>query len=345
MSEAKSKFPSGIAASLKRISSKIRKGLNRKRDDVAPVRLFVAAFGKHPGWDDHMEDIGLETDVLSTAKRILYYEGIQGNLENKEAWPDLEDKGLLREYRHQFIWAIGGEVVVGRMWSSRDGKGRTAYPMIVCVQCSGLALEWAVRNILPRLEELERVCTEDEASADEVRRAIENAQTEFRRLAQQDQPSEIRGVECPSALAKLVGQPGMGPDYEGLLRILYWMDREGVGICQVPGKTVFVQQRAHARVPAATGLQREAALLWVDFILGRLGAKTSVLVLMPLGESWMDVIAGGPTPAELYCIRAPSEGPSEAKVVPVTSSVEFNIDAVFLERIGSLLTGLPRGDN
>ncbi len=29
--------------------------------------IALGAFGKHPGWDDHIEDLGLETDSLIVA--------------------------------------------------------------------------------------------------------------------------------------------------------------------------------------------------------------------------------------------------------------------------------------
>jgi hypothetical protein len=32
--------------------------------------VFVAAFGKHPGWDDHIDDIGLETDIIISSRKI-----------------------------------------------------------------------------------------------------------------------------------------------------------------------------------------------------------------------------------------------------------------------------------
>ena len=40
--------------------------------------VALAAFGKHPGWDDHVEDLGLETQSLNLAKTVLYVDGIGG---------------------------------------------------------------------------------------------------------------------------------------------------------------------------------------------------------------------------------------------------------------------------
>ena len=39
-------------------------------------RVTLAAFGKHPGWDDHMPGIGVDTELLAHLKQALYVRGI-----------------------------------------------------------------------------------------------------------------------------------------------------------------------------------------------------------------------------------------------------------------------------
>ena len=63
--------------------------MSNLRKEVAQARVHVAAFGKHPGWDDHIEEIGLDSDLLVKAKRLLYTEGIAGNIDSG-AWEKLE---------------------------------------------------------------------------------------------------------------------------------------------------------------------------------------------------------------------------------------------------------------
>ena len=50
------------------------------RDEPPPAgdgpQVCLGAFGKHPGWDDHMDDLGLETESLLQAKHLLYVQGI-----------------------------------------------------------------------------------------------------------------------------------------------------------------------------------------------------------------------------------------------------------------------------
>ena len=59
-----------------------------------PLRagIEVAGFGKHPAWDDHIDDIGLNTETLVLAKQLLYSEGIATQLASG-AWDQLEKSG------------------------------------------------------------------------------------------------------------------------------------------------------------------------------------------------------------------------------------------------------------
>ena len=123
------------------ILKKIVERFNQRDRNEASKRVFIAAFGKHPGWDDHIDDIGLETDVLVTVKRILYIQGIGSNIDSG-SWDKLEEDQRLEKFGHVFVWCMNRDLVVGRLWSSQDGKGRSSYPMVVCVQCSKLPLPW-----------------------------------------------------------------------------------------------------------------------------------------------------------------------------------------------------------
>jgi hypothetical protein len=87
-------------------------------------QIWLGAFGKHPGWDDHIDDIGLETESLLLAKQILYVDGIGGQVNSGE-WERLDGARRLAEFKHIFLWKRGDAFLAGRIWSSRDGKNRT----------------------------------------------------------------------------------------------------------------------------------------------------------------------------------------------------------------------------
>jgi hypothetical protein len=202
--------------------------------------------------------------------------------------------------------------------------------MVVCVQCRQLPLDWILKNILPRLEKVEQTCAAT-ASASDVYAAIDNARDEFRRLAQQSPPSADLLTPHTGTLAKLAEDPEMGPDDQGLLRILYHIEREVARYGPADATKTKEFRPTFLRIPASRVSSSESALLWISFLLAKLGRGTPVLVLMPLNHVWVDVIIGEPTQVQLYCLRVSLE------VIPLTTSIPYNMDAEFIENTRQLI--------
>jgi len=301
---------------------------NPKEHRRTSEKIFVAAFGKHPGWDDHIDDIGLETDVLIAVKRALYVQGISGNVDSG-SWDKLAGDQVIEEFNRVIFWHIDGHLIVGRMWSSRDGKGRKSYPFVVCVQCWKLPIQWVFDRVLPQLEKVERTCTAAN-SANDVRMSIQSARQELRQLAQQCESPPDSILVYPDALSKLAGRPELGPGREGLFRILYHIHRE---VGRLPPGTAKGKASGSAllRLPAGPNAVQEDVLLWSSFLLARFGMTTSILILVPPMDKWIDVIVGQPTELQLYCLRA------SPKVIPLTSSIPYNIDPEFIAHANTLI--------
>ena len=287
-------------------------------------RVFVAAFGKHPGWDDHIDDIGFETDIFITVKRLLYIQGVGGNVDSG-SWDALQKNQPIEEFKHALVWYMDDSLIVGRIWSSRDGKGRTSYPMVVCVQCCQLPLEWVLKNVLPLLEKVEETCAAT-TSAAEVRLTIENTQKELRQLTQQCEPSPILPSACTDVIAKLTEYPEMGgPNHQGFLRILYHIERESTRNHLDTSRDKAFRSTL-LRVPISPPPVMESIPLWFNFLLKKFGMNTSVLMLMPLDKQWMDIIIGEPTQLQLYCLRA------SLRVIPLTSGIPYGMSPEFIDR-------------
>src|SRR6266704_110912 len=147
---------------------------------LSPNGRFVglAAFGKHPGWDDHVEDLGLETDSLNQAKSVFYVNGIGGQIDSG-AWEKLDATQQLPGFKHLFLWQRSGQILLGRLWSSSDGKGRKRYPMVVCLHFAGVTLRWALTHGLPALAELEEQIQKTH-SAEDVRSLLSRKRAALR---------------------------------------------------------------------------------------------------------------------------------------------------------------------
>src|SRR5436190_22220494 len=103
------------------------KGGGQGGAEPSELRLTLAAFGKHPGWDDHIPGIGVETEALAHVKQAFYVGGIGGQVD-AGAWEELEPEKRLDGFDHVFLWLRAGHILLGQFWSSTDGKGRPKYP-------------------------------------------------------------------------------------------------------------------------------------------------------------------------------------------------------------------------
>lgn len=295
-------------------------------------QVLVAAFGKHPGWDDHIDDIGLQSELLVAIKRVLYIDGIGGNIDSG-AWESIPEEHRLPGFDHLFVWRVREGTVVGRFWSSSDGKGRTRYPMVICAQCTGRSPSWLVRSLAPVLELARQACIQT-TTADGVRAAVERAAAEAQACVQGSAVPAEDGALYQHAAERLASNPEMGPDSVGLMRIMYCIERELAAYRPLSalGKrsptTDFrrVEPRPqNLRVPACEQTPTEAAALWLDFLTGSLVSAAPIFIAVPLGRSWVDVIVGDPGRPQFSCLRASPE------VTPFTSEIPYNLEPAFVE--------------
>lgn len=287
------------------------------------ARAHACAFGKHPGWDDHIEDIGLDSPRLVWVKKSLYTEGIGGNIDSG-AWDRLDDAKRLAGFKHSFCWRVPEGLLVGRLWSSKDGKGRTKYPMVVAAMVEGVPAGWALDQISPRLDEVESKVTQT-SSAELVRLAVGECRRQLEDAAQVYVGGQ-RTDDDAALLRELCQHPVLrDADDLKLKRLMYEMERE---LAPFSGKPALggVEARAqHIRVPALLpgpkGLRA-----WIAMTSQYVGPSVSILAIEADGQNFVDLIVGDPGASALFCVRASSQGLGLATDVPYT------LDDAFLAR-------------
>lgn len=297
---------------------------------------FVAlgAFGKHPGWDDHVEDLGLETESLNLAKTTLYVNGIGGQIDSG-AWEKLDAAQQVPAFQHVFAWQRSGQILLGRLWSSSDGKGRKRYPMVVCLHFMGVALAWALKQGLPVLADLEQACL-NTTSAEEVRSQLARKRAALREaILSADAKGEYAPL-TPDALHRILNPAGSNRD--GFLRVLYQLHGQFGGFA--PGTfsvraNPAVQQ---IRVPAAASGTEQAILFWTRFFLVFVDSSVPLLLTAPLEAEWVDVTAGEPESHEMFCLRA------NPKAVPLVSEVPYKLEPEFSAKAAAFLEAFQRGE-
>ncbi len=290
------------------------------------VRVWVGAFGKHPGWDDHLADQGLETELLTQVKRLIYIEGIGGNIDSG-AWEALEDNERLEGFDHVFFWRWAGGLVVGRLWNSSDGKGRTRYPMIVCAHCRGIASSWVARECLQAIDELATRCREATDAAGVIT-AVDEARRSLRAQAEAAPLASNEGLPPPAAIAELAEKLGD----ESLARVCYQMEREFSSFLLADedsgtrSRTIDVRPRS-MRVPSCVEDPGLACDLWIRFMLERMDQNVPVAAVIRRGEGFCDLIAGEPTRGQFFCFQGSLER------LPLTTEIPYTIEESFAERI------------
>jgi hypothetical protein len=288
-------------------------------------RLALAAFGKHPGWDDHIDDLGLDTPRLVRIKTTLYTHGISGNIDSA-GWEHLSEPERLQGFAHEFLWRWAGDAAVGLIWSSRDGKGRTKYPMILCLQGTGLPISWLCSAGLERLRALKAACI-DTSSAAAVRSAVDRAREELVANSAALPP----GDDQPETHLIRRALRGFAGNDEGVVRIMYDMERRlgGLRAEGAKAKTKAIDLSAHQfRVPRGEGSAvLETGRAWSAAAMDLIGTgpvlAAGVLAVEATDAAHADLIVGDPSPASLFCLRA-----STARE-PLTSEIPFSIDTGF----------------
>lgn len=308
-----------------------------KKVDAAPT-INLAAFGKHPGWDDHIDELGFDSERLVECRRLLYAEGISGVIDSGE-WEKLEGEKRLPGFGHAFAWKFEDGLLIGRMWASRDGKGRTKYPMVVVADCQGVPTRWALKEVLSVLEGLEARCTQA-TKAEEVRAILDAARARLRESVTGVHGSiEDLRAESGDAVRRLVERQEWGD--VGLFRVLYEMERELGQFREAESRSKTRVQAMPAQALRAPAFEADAAetlLAWLGVIEREIETFVRVLVVRPHGRPWADVIVGHPGPPELKCLLATSEA------VPLASEVPYSLDEPFMAQARAKVDAWCKGE-
>lgn len=293
---------------------------------------MLAAFGKHPGWDDHIDDIGLETARLVAFKRLLYFDGIAGNIDGGR-WDLLSEPQRLSGFNHGFLHVAGGSVMVGRMWASRDGKGRSRYPMVVCAECRGISIPWAAEQVLGALAELESQC-----KAAETARQVTEAMTAMsRRLGDLAATAGADATRVPSwlmsdkVLDELAERMPPMENLQGFSRLIYKVERDLRAYLPRAPSSKTPPSPQHLRVPACGEEVDRSLILWLVMILRVLAPTTPIMVMRPVAAPWVDVLVGAPQTQHFYCMLASSEA------TPLITEIPYTLDPAIVAQARTML--------
>lgn len=300
----------------------------RAAAETGAARLTLAIFGKHPGWNDHIPGINVETETLAHVKQAMYVSGIGGRID-AGAWRNLETEKRLEGFQHVFVWMRNGHVILGRMHSSEDGRNRKEYPLVLCLDAEGISPERILARALPELERLLSACqatsSAEQVSA-ECRMAQERLRDAFLREGALVAPA---GALPPETRRRFVEHQALGPNRVGLLRILHELGSAG----NPAGGSQGDSRPRHVRLPLAADSRDHALLLWAGFLLGAIPACSSLLFISRNGTDWLDAIVGEPTSDDFFCLQA------ALSALPLASQIPYDVAPELKTRLQQLEAG------
>ena len=296
--------------------------------EAGPVRLALAAFGKHPGWNDHIPGIGVETEALAHFKQAMYVTGIGGRID-AGAWKALEAEKRIEGFDQTFLCLRGGHVITGSMFSSEDGLRRKEYPMVLCVDTEGVSAGFILPQALAELDRLRKACRAT-ASADQVATECRLAQDRLRGILAHPAPPGT-GVTLPAeARRRFLDHHDLGPDRIGLLRALHELGAVGDTVRQGASGTGADGRSRHLRLPLATDSRNDSLLLWAEFFRCAVSPSSPLLLIARDGVDWMDAIVGEPTSDDFCCLQA------SLKALPLVSHIPYDLTPELEPRLRQL---------
>jgi hypothetical protein len=280
-----------------------------------PPSAHVCVFGKHPGWNDHIDDLGLDSESLVATKQDLYIHGIGGVIDSGK-WEALPPDDQALGFRHVFLWKDATNLIFGRMWDSSDGKGRKKYPMVVCVHLSSRSVP-GIPDAIPLLDELEAACKKA-TSAEEVQSIVRAAREKAQGLL-------TAPAVLPPKRPEFAARIGLSAEAESTVRVAYaaesylgWMRNGPTAVIDLKLSQSKLQPQ-HIRVPSDPKEPSSSLAFWQAYFQTLLPDTVPQFYLCSLDAPWLDLIAGPLTSRHLSCIKGGE------KSVPPADAIPFNI--------------------
>ena len=256
--------------------------------DPLSGRIHVAGFGKHPAWDDHIDDIGLATETLVLTKQLLYSEGIATQLASG-AWDQIEKSGQAIEFDHRFVWGRDKQAIIGAIWASADRKGRTRFPMVICAQAGFDGLR-AIGLLLAPIERLGMLCREGKTQ--------ERIRDSFNQTYR-----ELNGAFFPASAGNLFSEtsdPGENSILPDLITLSAGLKSQRPRASAETGRT----GRAHFRLTTISSQVKENLSFWSGFLARHSDSSLPYIIIAANGKRWIDLIVGEPIAGDFFCLRA-----------------------------------------
>ncbi len=285
--------------------------------------LAFFAFGKHPGWDDHIEGLGIHNQTLALFHSLFYVNGIRSVIDSG-IWEQTDPVKVIPEFGNLILWQGRKGFILCRMWPSQDGKGRKKYPMIVGVTGGGVSILQAAPLLFPVLEKVQTEC-ERARTSEEVWEILARVAAETKATIGTLGGGEVVPGLGGEDLWKWMETDSLPEGENGWLRILYSMNNQ---LCPFAGarfhlKTIGEGAGESLRVPQLESTAEESLVQWLRFFRGEIHPQVPIFLTALPDRNWVDVIVGEPVSQDFGCLKLNLEG------IPLVNTVPFNLPEAF----------------
>ena len=262
---------------------------------------------------------------------MLYVSGIGGQIDSG-VWEKLDAEKRQEGFDHTFLWLSPGHVVLGNMWSSTDRKGRSKYPMVVCVDGEAVTAGFLTVKAKADLEGLREACKASTSST-QVTAEWDAAQKRLR--ARLRDPAHPSTGPWPSieARRRFLERREFGPERLGLLRVLHELTSAAGPSAAGHGSrpaTIVGGRSHHFRAPLGCESGNEAFLLWTAFLECILSRTVPLWLIARGGVNWLDVLIGEPASDYFFCLQA------SPKALPLATEIPYELSPDLKARLQEL---------
>ena len=305
-------------------------------------RAVIFAFGKHPAWDDHVQEIGILNESIALAKTILYVNGI-GRIIDSGDWEKAEPEKIATGFDHAFVWFRKNEFLIGRFWPSTDGKGRSRYPMLLGCHLKNVTLDFAFKQVVPKLDTLEKKCRST-TDRNEVLAAVSQTQSEVIQLLS----CSVDRAKLETALPKLAPGTSILPSAplieqaeDGWARLFYQIQSQLIHYANWSfNPKCFTDGSLSAqvlRLPLLDSSFEKSVAPWLHFLQRQIHPSLPVLLVAAQQMAWLDAIIGQPGMRELLNLKLSLKG------FPYPHTIPYSIKDSFREIVRATMEGLAAG--
>ena len=249
-------------------------------------RAFCGLFGKHPAWSDHMTVFGMESPTLREFKRRFYADSLRDVIDSGK-WRKAEEDWLA--WNHRLLIHHPSGLLLGRIVSSQDEKGRQEYPLVLLLHVASGVLPVSLEGLWACFDDFLEIC-QKEKTQEAVRERFAEFPRQIELAMRTLQPMPEEGPE-PSVRQRFLSSSAFGEQEIGLERLLYRFSADLLD--WAPGKKGGSDSPLF-RVPIREDMGPEVFLCYLTLLRTQIGKRFPVTLLRSMdgnfGELSLDCL-------------------------------------------------------